>query len=101
MMLPAVETAAKVIFSDRFASLGLGEVDRYLQSALQTKYEGNQPAIDAGRRPLSSFKEWINASQLYRRGQEINEPAEPPQELVVAHLSAGATFLRWMIELAC
>jgi hypothetical protein len=47
------------------------------------------------------MEEWINAAQLYRHGQEQQEPAEPPMDFVIAHLSAGATYLRWMIELNC
>jgi hypothetical protein len=45
------------------------------------------------------MKNWINAAQLYRHGQEQQEAAEPPIDFVIAHLSAGATYLRWMIEL--
>jgi hypothetical protein len=49
---------------------------------------------------LEALKKWINASQAYRHGQEVQDLAEPPQELLVAYLSAGAAFLRWIIELA-
>jgi hypothetical protein len=45
------------------------------------------------------MKDWINAAQLYRHGQEQQEPAEPPMDLVIAHLSVGASYLRWMIQL--
>jgi hypothetical protein len=45
------------------------------------------------------MKNWINASHLYRHGQEQEERAEPPKDFVIAHLSTGATYLRWMIEL--
>jgi len=100
MMFPAVETAFKVLFPGRFSALDVSGIDSALRPQLHAKCRGNQPAIDSGRQLLEAFKRWIIASQPYRHGQEVQEPAEPPQELVVAHLSAGATFLRWMIELA-
>ncbi len=67
--------------------------------ANRTRYAGNQPAIDAGNQLLGGVKSWINAAQPYRHGQEQQEPAEPPLDFVIAHLSAGAAYLRWMIEL--
>jgi hypothetical protein len=100
MMFPAIETAARVLFPGAFTRLGPTEVDRHLVPRLEARYAGNQPAIEAGRQMLEALKKWINASQPYRHGQEVRDPAEPPQDLVVAYLSAGATFHRWMIELA-
>jgi hypothetical protein len=99
MMFPAVETAAKVLHPAAFARLMPNEVDKHLLPRLESKYAGNQPASNAGRALLKAFKEWIIASQPYRHGQEVQEPAEPPQDFVVAHLSSGAVFLRWMIDL--
>jgi hypothetical protein len=76
------------------------EIDHYLRPKLEQRYKGNAPAIDAGKQLLTSFKGWIAASQPYRHGQEVEDAIEPPQDFVVAHLSAGATFLRWMDEFA-
>lgn len=100
MMFPAVETAVKVLFPGRVTRLEVTEVDRQLVPAMVTKYTGNQPAIDAGRRLLDGFKDWIIASHPYRHGQEIQEATDLPRDLVVAHLSAGATYLRWTIEIS-
>lgn len=100
MMFPAVETAAKVLHPGALARLMPNEVDKYLLPRLEAKYAGNQPAMDAGRALLKAFKEWIIAAQPYRHGQEVTEPAEPPQDFVVAHMSSGAAFLRWMIDLS-
>jgi hypothetical protein len=99
MMFPAVEVAAKVTMPGKITRLMPNEVDRYLRPLMEGKYTGNEPASTAGRQMLDSFKNWIIASQSYRHGQEIQEPAEPPEDFVVAYLSAGATFLRWMVEL--
>jgi hypothetical protein len=99
MMFPAVEVAAKVLFSGKFAGLAANGVDKHIRPVLDRRYNGNQPAIDAGRLLLSGMKNWINAAQPYRHGQERQEPAEPPVDFVVAHLSTGATYLRWVIEL--
>jgi hypothetical protein len=99
MMFPAVEVAAKVLFPGKFAGLGANEVDKYLRPILERRNAGNQPAMDAGRLLLGGMKSWINAAQLYRHGQEMEHAAEPPIDFVIAHLSVGASYLRWMIEL--
>ena len=80
MMFPAVETAAKVLFPGAFSRLMPNEVDKHLKRlVLEASALGNQPAIDAGRLLLDGMKNWINASQPYRHGQEQQEPAEPHQ----------------------
>jgi hypothetical protein len=99
MMFPAVEVAAKVLFPGTFARLMPKEVDKHLKPAVERRYTGNEPAIAAGRSLLEGMKNWIVAAQPYRHGQEQQEPAEPPEDFVIAHLSAGAIYLRWMIEL--
>ena len=98
MMFPAVEVAAKVLFPGKFSRLMPNELDSTLRPLLDARYADNEPARDASRQLLEAFKKWINSSQLYRHGQEVQASAEPPQELVVLHLSLGASFLRWMIE---
>jgi hypothetical protein len=99
MMFPAVEVAAKVLFPGAFARLMPHEVDKHLKPAVERRYSGNEPAIAAGRLLLDGMKDWIAAAQLYRHGQQQEESAEPPMDFVIAHFSAGATYLRWMIEL--
>jgi hypothetical protein len=99
MMFTAVEVAAKVLFPGAFARLMPNEVDRYLKPHLEQRYAGNAPAMNSGRLLLEGLKDWINAAQLYRHGQEQHKPAEPPTDFVIAHLSVGASYLRWMIEL--
>jgi hypothetical protein len=99
MMFPAVEVTAKVLFPGKFAVLGPSEVDRYIAPQMRARYIGNQPAIDGGNQLLSGMKNWINPAQPYRHGQEIERAAAPPPDLVIAHLSTGASYLRWMIEL--
>jgi hypothetical protein len=99
-LFASVETAARVLLPGAMSRLGPSEVDRKFLPLIRTKYAGNQPAINAAERLLAGMKEWINAAQQYRHGQEVEEPAEPPQEFVVAFLSSGATYLRWMIEFA-
>jgi hypothetical protein len=98
MMFPAVEVAARVLFPGVFARLMPNEVDKHLKPAVERRYAGNKPAVDAGRLLLDGMKAWIAAAQLYRHGQQQQEPTDPPMDFVIAHLSAGATYLRWMIE---
>jgi len=99
MMFPAVEVAAKVLYPGAISRLMPNEIEKNVAPTLERKYAGNQPAISAGKLMLGAFKDWIAAAQLYRHGQEVSEPADPPQDFVVAFVSAGATFLRWLIEL--
>jgi hypothetical protein len=99
MMFPAVEVAAKVLFPGAFSRLMPNEVDKHLKLRVEQCYSGNEPAITAGRQLLEGMKDWIIAAQSYRHGQEQQEPAEPPRDFVIAHLSTGASYLRWMIEL--
>jgi hypothetical protein len=99
MMFPAVEVAAKVLFPGAFSRLMPNEVDKYLRPKVELRYSGNKPAITAGCQLLDGMKTWIVAAQPYRHGQEQQEPAEPPEDFVIAHLSTGASYLRWMIEL--
>jgi hypothetical protein len=98
-MFPAMETAAKVLCPGAMARLMPNEVDRHFLPKLRQVYAGNQPAIDAGKQLLNGLKDWIIASQLCRHGQEVEEPADPPIEFVVAFLSGGAVYLRWLVEL--
>jgi hypothetical protein len=99
MIFPAVETTAKVLFPGRLSRLMPNEVGKHILPCLRERYADNQPAIDAGTQLLEGMKSWVIALQPYRHGQEQEEPTEPPKDFVIAHLSAGATYLRWMIEL--
>jgi hypothetical protein len=99
MMFPAVEVAAKVLFPGAFSRLMPNEVEKHLRPKVEQRYAGNEPAVAAGRQLLEGLKNWINAAQPYRHGQEQRAPAEPPEDFVIAHLSTGASYLRWMIEL--
>jgi hypothetical protein len=99
MMFPAVETAAKVLFPGRLSRLMPNDIDRHVLPRLRERYANNLPALTAGKHLLESMKTWIVASQPYRHGQEQEAVTEPPKDFVIAYLSAGATYLRWMIEL--
>jgi hypothetical protein len=98
MLFPAVEVAAKVLFPGAFSRLMPNEVDKHLKPRLEQRYVGNEPAMNAGCLLLEGLKSWIRATQPYRHGREQREPAEPPEDFVIAHLSAGASYLRWMID---
>ncbi len=99
-MFPAVEVTAKVLFPGVLSRLMPNDLDKLFKPKIQTRYAGNEPAIDAAVQLLGGFKQWIIASQSYRHGQEVQEPVEPPQDFLVAYLSTGAAYLRWIIEIA-
>lgn len=99
MMFPAVEVAFRVMTKNAASRLMPNEAKKNMNPLLEQKYAGNLPAIDAGKQLLEAFEKWIVASQPYRHGQAVENVSDPPLDLVVAHLSTGAAFLRWMIEL--
>jgi hypothetical protein len=100
MMFPAVETTIKVLFPGMLSRLMPNEVDKILKPLILSRYHGNDPAIESGNRMMESFKDWIIASQPYRHGQEVQDCSPPPIDLVVAFISAGAMFVRWIVDLS-
>jgi hypothetical protein len=99
MNFRAVETTTKVLFPGSISRLGPSEVRRIISRVIEQKYSTNEPAISAGKLMLESFCDWINAVQVYRHGQEVSQPADPPSDFSVLHFSIGTSFLRWLVEL--
>jgi hypothetical protein len=95
-----LETAARVLLPGKPKLLSESVVGQELPGLIEKVYRGNEPAITAGRQMAETLKKWITACQPYRHGQEVTEAADPPQDLVVLHLSTGASLLRWLIGLA-
>ncbi len=43
--------------------------------------------------------DWVNAIHMYRHGQNVPKPVDPPIELAIYILSSGASFLRFLISI--
>lgn len=96
----AVEILVKwIVDGGKVTRLGPAEVDKYLKPLAGQVYNENKVALDSANQVLNSLSDWINANQMYRHGQKVEEPAPPPLELAVVIVSAGASFLRWLVEL--
>jgi len=62
------------------------------------------PAITASKEMVNSFVHWVIACQQYRHAPgETHDghesPAAPPLDLAIVMMSAGASFLRWLVAL--
>ena len=96
----AMETLAKLMVEgNKISRLGPNAVERHIRPIVQGTYEDERVALDAANQLLTGLSDWINSAQLYRHGQKVKEPAEPPLGLTVAIVSSGATYLRWLVEL--
>lgn len=96
----ALEILVKLMVDgEKVARLGPAEVERYLKPLAGQAYNENRVASDSANQVLNALSDWINANQMYRHGQKVEEPAPPPLELAVVIVSTGASFLRWLVEL--
>lgn len=96
----AMEILTKLMVgSKKLKRLGSAEVEKYLKPMVKNAYTDDEVALNAANQFLSGLSDWINAAQIYRHGQEVEEPAEPPVDLAVAMVSTGAAYLRWLVKL--
>lgn len=95
----AVESCAKVFVGNGMSRLGPPEVQRFLRPKVEAAYSTDRVAIDASSLMLKALCEWINASHQYRHGQDASSEVSAPLDLAVQFLTAGAGFLRWLVDL--
>jgi hypothetical protein len=81
---------------DRLNSSG---VRNKLKSMIQKIYEKDETARKVAEHLMEGFCDWIEALHMYRHGQKVEEPSNPPMELAIEILSSGATYLRWLVEI--
>lgn len=85
-------------------------VDRLVASTARNHlkpeaHAGTQSAKIASQEMANGFVKWVIAAQQYRHapGEEHDgeeNPAAPPQDLAIVIMSAGASYLRWLLALA-
>lgn len=97
-MFEACEVVFKLMFptAQRLAAPQLGQ---HLTPFITAHYVADRPAQQAADKLPQSFTDWVAAAQFYRHGQGQEEPNQPPLEIAVLILSAGAAHLRWLIHL--
>jgi len=92
----AVENVFKLHFG--VARLGTSEIKTKLTPILQATYAGR--VNDAANRLSASFAEWTNAAHQFRHAPGVSDPSPPPMDIAVMMVSASASYLRWLVELA-
>ena len=93
--------AAEILFKLTFPNsprLTAGEADK-LEPLLQRLYATDKVAISAACKLLSAFKDWVDASHIYRHEAGREEPVQPPLPLALHMVSVGASSVRWLAEL--
>lgn len=84
-------------------------VDRLVAGTVRNHFQpersvSTQSAITASQEMANSFAKWVAACQQYRHAPgEVRagdeNPAAPSLDLAIAMMSAGASYLRWLIAL--
>lgn len=96
----AVEILYKLIINaegkTRLSSAGIRDK---LKPLAQNVYKDDITACTTVDHLLDSLCNWIDACHMYRHGQKVEEPNDPPIELAVEVVSGGASYLRWLVEL--
>lgn len=96
----ALEILYKLIIDakekERLNSAG---VNSNLKRIVAEMYAKDNTAKTAGEHLLDGFCDWINALHMYRHGQKVKEPIDPPMELAINLISSGAGYLRILVEM--
>lgn len=96
----AVEILYKLIINakgkDRLNGAGVRDK---IKPIAQTIYFDDPTAIKAADLLLDGLCDWIEACHMYRHGQKVEEPNDPPIGLAVQIVSSGASYLRWLVEI--
>jgi hypothetical protein len=96
-MLSAVEGLFGIMFPH--TRLTTGEIERRLVPVVHQTYEADALAQRAAQAMLSGFKEWVEASQIYRHEPGVEDVQDPPADIAVLAISYGASLLRWLAGL--
>lgn len=95
----SVESCAKVIAGPGMARLGPSEIQRFLRPKIDVAYASDETAQNAAGLMLKSLAEWTNATHQYRHGQQSECEVSAPAALTIQFLTAGAGFIRWLIDI--
>ena len=96
-MFSALEGLFGLMFP--YVRLSADEIERRLRPVVERAYVGDATAQKAAQRMLAGFREWVEASQNYRRQPAAEESAQPPPDVAILAISHGASLLRWLARL--
>jgi hypothetical protein len=96
----AVEILFKLMTDAKDKSrLNSSGVKDKLKPIAKSVYGADHTASKAVEHLLDGMCDWIDACHMYRHGQKVKEPNNPPMGLAVRLISEGAAHLRWLVEL--
>ncbi len=90
----AVENVFKMMTSE--PRLGTAEITKKLKPRLAAIAVDR--SADASKLLAESLSDWTNACHVYRHAPGEPDPSPPPLMLAVTLISAGAAFLRWLVD---
>lgn len=93
----AAEGLFRLIFP-KAPRLGGDEISTHLRPVIEQQF-ADSAARGAALKSLRSFREWVDAAHFYRHEPNHAEPTEPPLQLAVLLVSAGAGWIRWLAEI--
>jgi hypothetical protein len=93
----AAESIYRLMFP-KAAKLTAADGSKNLQAIIQAIYPGDVVAQRAANKMINSFADWIDACHNYRHEQGVEEPSQPPLDLAIEMISAGAGFVRLLIQ---
>ena len=96
-MFSAVEAMFGLMFS--YARLTPEDIDRRLKPLVQRAYPGDAEVQRAALWMVAGFRDWVEASHIYRHRPDAAKPDPPPAEVAVLAISSGASLLRWLAGL--
>lgn len=92
----AIETVFRLIFPEA-GVLGPAEVEKKLRPLALGVLAGTER--DCLSANVTAFKDWVIGAQGYRHGKGTEEPDNPSLSTTVLCVSAGASYLRWLLEI--
>ena len=93
----AAEGLFRLIFP-KAHRLGAAEISTHLGPVIEQQF-ADSAARGAAQKSLRSFREWVDGAHFYRHEPNHAEPNEPPLQLAVLLVSAGAGWIRWLAEI--
>lgn len=93
--------AAEIVFKlafPRAPRLARDLLEQNLGPALNARYARTSEAQRSSQQVLKAMGQWVDAAHHYRHGQGSEEPTQPPFELAIQLVSAGTSYVRWLIE---
>lgn len=93
----SAETLTKLLLNTG-EGLDAGFVNKRIVPLCERVYNGDAAARMTACRLAAGFADWVNAAHPFRHGQKTEEPTVLPDDLAVALISQGASFVRLLVD---